>query len=137
MANVGTYPLQVPGGTPHHARIIHAQHSSSLYSHALRREEALQIHITQSPPSSVHQFSLAYWFISRERECTSHAQRTLIDIWDRSIRNRINRWAMVAINASVPLDTKESMEDFEAFLGKFYPQIFRDESIPDNKSLLR
>ena len=110
MLNTGTYPLNVPGGKPRQARIINAQRSSFL-----------------------QQFSLAYWFINRERECTSHAKRTLIDIWDRSIHNRINRWAMVAVNVSVPLDTTERIKAFEIFLDKFYPQIFRDESHPQKQ----
>ena len=107
MLKTDTCPLRVPGGKPHQARAILAQSSSVI------------------PPV---QFSLAYWFISREHECSSHAKRILIDIWDRSIRNRINRWAMVSVNATPPLNTQESMEAFEAFLGDFYPRIFRSES---------
>jgi len=130
MESVGTYPLHVLGGKPHQARIIHAQHSSSLHAQALSREAALGLNIVQSSSSSSQKFSLAYWFISRQHENTSHVQRTLIDIWDRSIHNRINRWSMVAINASPSLDTKESMSAFESFLGEFYPQIFRDGNTP-------
>jgi len=128
MLGVGTSPLHVPGGKPRQARVIHAQHSSALYAQGRKREEALNIHIIQdrASSSSAQKFSFAYWFISRERENTSHAERTLIDIWDRSVHNRINRWAMVTISASSPLDTKESMGAFEAFLGEFYPKIFRD-----------
>ena len=67
--------------------------------------------------------SLVYWFLSRERECCSHAQRILTDVWDRSIHNRINRWVMIAINVSPQLDSPESVERFEVFLSELVPQI--------------
>ncbi|MCL1920115.1 MAG: exosortase-associated EpsI family protein [Kiritimatiellaeota bacterium] len=102
MLGTATRPLRIVGGHPREARVISAQRSAS-----------------------TQQFSHVYWFVSREHETTSHAGRILTDMWDRSIRNRINRWAMVAIYASTPLDTPESMEAFETFLGILYPQIFR------------
>ena len=92
--------LAIPSGHPREARIIQAQRSSSDYC-----------------------FSLVYWFVSRERECASHTERILLDIWDRSIHNRINRWVMVAINASTPLDDPESKKAFESFVDEFYPKI--------------
>jgi len=67
--------------------------------------------------------SLVYWFFSRERECCSHTWRILTDIWDRSVHNRINRWVMVAVTCSPPLDTPESLERFDAFLSDLYPQL--------------
>ncbi|MCL2103659.1 MAG: exosortase [Kiritimatiellaeota bacterium] len=100
----GLYSLNVPGGKPRHARIVQAQHSLS-----------------------PRLFTLTYWFVSREWECASSAQRICIDVWDRSIHNRINRWAMVSANISPPLETDEDIAAFEAFLGKFYPQLFRNE----------
>lgn len=67
--------------------------------------------------------SLVYWFLSRERECCSHAQRILTDVWDRSIHNRINRWVMIAINVAPQLESPESIKRFEAFLSELVPQI--------------
>jgi exosortase len=92
--------LNIPSGHPREARIILAQRSSSDY-----------------------RFSLVYWFVSRDRECASHTQRILLDIWDRSVHNRINRWVMVAINASTPLDDKASKIAFEAFVDEFYQKL--------------
>ena len=92
--------LSIPSGRPREARIILAQRSSSDY-----------------------RFSLVYWFVSRNRECASHSQRILLDIWDRSVHNRINRWVMVAINASTPLDDKASRMAFEAFVDEFYQKL--------------
>jgi len=102
----GMYPLNVPGGKPRHARILQAQHSLS-----------------------PRLFTLTYWFVSREWECASSAQRICIDVWDRSIHNRINRWAMVSANISPPLETDEDIAAFEAFLGKFYPQVLLREHV--------
>ena len=92
--------LNVKTGHPREARIIHAQRSSSEY-----------------------RFSLIYWFVSRNHECASHAERILLDIWDRSIHNRINRWAMIAINVSTPLDTPEARIPFESFVDELYQKI--------------
>ena len=70
--------------------------------------------------------SLVYWFRSKERESCSHTQRILVDVWDRSIHNRINRWVMVALSVASELDSPESMERFEDFLSELYPQIILD-----------
>ena len=67
--------------------------------------------------------SLAYWFFSRERESCSHAERILADIWDRSVHNRINRWAMVTVNTSPELASPESIGKFEEFLSALCPAI--------------
>lgn len=66
---------------------------------------------------------LVYWFLSREHETCSHSQRILLDVWDRSIHNRVNRWAMVAINVSSPLDSPEAVARFEAFLSELYSRL--------------
>lgn len=69
---------------------------------------------------------LIYWFLSRERECCSHTQRILLDVWDRSVHNRINRWVMVTVNVASDLDSPESLERFENFLSELYPEIILD-----------
>jgi len=69
--------------------------------------------------------TLVYWFLSRERECCSHTQRILTDVWDRSIHNRINRWVMVAVNISPPLESPESVARFEAFLSQLNPKVIK------------
>lgn len=73
--------------------------------------------------------TLVYWFFSRDRQTCSHSQRIFLDIWDRSIHNRINRWVMVAANVSSPLETPESIARFEAFLSELYPQLVKDRGI--------
>jgi len=92
--------LNIPSGRPREARIILAQRSASDY-----------------------RFSLVYWFVSRNRECATHSQRILLDIWDRSVHNRINRWVMVAINASTSLDDEASKKAFEVFVDEFYQKL--------------
>ena len=70
--------------------------------------------------------SLVYWFKSQERESCSHTHRILLDVWDRSLHNRINRWVMVALNVASELDTPESKKRFEDFLSELYPKIILD-----------
>jgi exosortase/archaeosortase family protein len=100
MLSAKSEKFHTPSGHPRKARVILAQRSSSDYH-----------------------FSLVYWFVSRNHECSSHTERILLDIWDRSIHNRINRWVMVAINVPTPLDNDQSIEAFEAFLDEFYQKI--------------
>ena len=60
------------------------------------------IHLTGAgaPPSV-----LAYTFFNQSGVRTaSHTRRIFIDTWDRSVRNRIDRWVMVTVNASVLFD---------------------------------
>lgn len=78
--------------------------------------------ITAQRPGGA-KISLVYWFVSKDRESCSHTQRILVDVWDRSVHNRINRWVMIAVNVSSPLDSAESLGRFEKFLSELYPQI--------------
>ena len=49
---------------------------------------------------------LAYTFFNQAGVRTaSHTQRILVDTWDRSVYNRVDRWVMVTVNASVPMDS--------------------------------
>ena len=45
----------------------------------------------------------AYWFVSEDRVTDSHARRILASVADRALRNRVTRWAMIAIHGSVPM----------------------------------
>lgn len=69
------------------------------------------------------EISLVYWFKSRDRETSSHTRRILLDVWDRSVHNRINRWVMVALSVNAPLDDPESIGRFSLFLSELYPRI--------------
>lgn len=99
MSDARRVNVRVAGGTPKNIRKIRVQRTGQ------------------------HSVSMIYWFFSKERESCSHAERILLDIWDRSIHNRINRWAMVAVNVSSELDSPESMERLEAFLSDFCQRI--------------
>lgn len=49
----------------------------------------------------------AYTFYNQEGFRTaSHVRRIFQDVWDRSIRGRIDRWAMVTVNASTANDLR-------------------------------
>lgn len=103
MLDAGRFPLHLPAGKAHVIRKITAQRPGGA------------------------KINLVYWFVSKDRETCSHTQRILLDVWDRSIHNRINRWVMVAVNISSPLDSPESVERFEMFLSELYPKVISDQ----------
>jgi exosortase len=102
MTDARRVALNVRGGFPKNVRIISVQRSGGF------------------------QFGLAYWFFCRDRESSSHTDRIMSDIWDRSVHNRINRWVMVAVSTSSELDTPESVRRFEDFLAGLSAQIRRE-----------
>jgi len=102
MLGAGRLPLHLPAGKPRVIRKITAQRPGGT------------------------KINLVYWFVSKDRETCSHAQRILVDVWDRSIHNRINRWVMVAVTISSPLESPESIGRFETFLSELYPKIILD-----------
>ena len=84
---------------------------------------SLQVRRINAQRAGGARMSLVYWFLSHERACCSHTERILMDVWDRSIHNRINRWVMIAVNVSSGLDSPEAIERFEAFLSELYPKV--------------
>ena len=67
-------------------------------------------HVVDLMRRGAPKMSFAYTFFNQEGFRTaSHVQRIFRDIWDRSIRGRIDRWAMVTVHASVSDDRR--MED--------------------------
>ena len=43
----------------------------------------------------------AYTFFNQDgRRTASHVERILTDVWDRSVRSRIDRWVMLTVNSS-------------------------------------
>ena len=101
MLDAGRWALHLPAGKPRVIRRVTAQRPGGA------------------------KLSLVYWFMSKDRESCSHAQRILLDVWDRSIHNRINRWVMVAANISPALESPESVTRFEGFLGELNPKIIK------------
>ena len=56
----------------------------------------------------------AYTFFNQDGYRTSsHLRRIFRDVWDRSIRGRIDRWVMLTVYTSVSDETR-----LAAFLGK-------------------
>ena len=87
----------------------------------------LEVRRINAQRSGGARMSLVYWFLSHDRECCSHTERILVDVWDRSIHNRINRWVMIAVNVLSGLDSPEGIERFEAFLSELYPQVVLEQ----------
>lgn len=89
----------------------------------LKGHGPLKVRRIQAQRSGERTLSLVYWFLSRDHESCSHTERILLDVWDRSMHNRINRWVMVAVNISSGLETTEQKAAFEAFISELYPMI--------------
>ena len=75
---------------------------------------------------------LAYTFFNQAGVRTAaHMRRILVDTWDRSVHNRIDRWVMVTVTASTPYDNEGfdlrheadrlTMEEFLARLSEVLP----------------
>ena len=103
MLDAGRLTLHLPAGKPRVIRKVTAQRPGGA------------------------KLSLVYWFMSKDRESCSHTQRILLDVWDRSIHNRINRWVMFAANISPPLESPESVARFEGFLAELNPKIIKQQ----------
>ncbi len=88
----------------------------------------LQVRRIDASRQGVSGATLLYWFVSEERVCSSHFERILIDVWDRSVHNRINRWVMFSAFVRSGLGSPESIERLEAFLAEWYPQVYLRES---------
>ena len=84
----------------------------------------LKVRKIDASRKGIHDATLVYWFVSRDRVCCAHAERILLDVWDRSVHNSINRWVMFSVFIPSGLSSPESIERFEEFLSEFYPQVF-------------
>ena len=89
--------------------------------------EEIKVRCIDASRKGSYNATLLYWFVSEEHLCSTHAERILLDVWDRSIHNRINRWIMFSVFIPSGLGSPESVERFEQFLSDFYPQVYLKE----------
>lgn len=62
--------------------------------------ERRPFHAVQLARPNMEPMTLAYTFFNQNGVRTSsHVRRILVDTWDRSARNRIDRWAMITVHA--------------------------------------
>lgn len=62
-------------------------------------------HLVTLAGNGMDSFGFAYTFFNQEGfRTSSHFLRILCDIWDRSIRGQIDRWAMITVSSSVSED---------------------------------
>jgi len=97
--------------------------------------EKLKVRRIDASRKESHGATLFYWFVSRKRTCSTHVERILTDVWDRSIHNRINRWVMFSVFIPSGVGSSESIERFEDFLSEFYPQVIEDEKVISDRAL--
>lgn len=66
-------------------------------------------HVVTLAQKDAPPMGFAYTFFNQDGYRTSsHLRRIFRDVWDRSIRGRIDRWVMVTVNASVADDVRLS-----------------------------
>ena len=65
----------------------------------------------------------AYWFTDGERETPSHYQRLLWMSIDRIFRNRIRRWAYVAISTGRTQRADDHRQRLQDFVRELYPHL--------------
>lgn len=64
----------------------------------------------------------AYWFVSAHHRTASHMTRILTSAVDRSLRNRVTRWAMVTIAADRAFDSPQRRARLESFIREWHQQ---------------
>ena len=77
----------------------------------------------RSEQQAAIRFGFAYWFVGPDRATPSYFARHLWPTLDRLLRNKASRWAYVAVLASEPLDTPESIRRLSVFLDQLMPAL--------------
>jgi hypothetical protein len=67
----------------------------------------------------------AYVFIHSKGATISNLERVVGDSWQRSLYNRIPRWAMLTVrSSSYDFHTPEGQQALQRFMTLFYPTLF-------------
>lgn len=101
---------------------IDRQHKESL-TLAPGRTLTLEVIDSRRGGGSPILFGFAYWFVGPDLETHSHYVRLFWTTYDRLFRNRVSRWAYVAVTVNEPLNTPESLERLASFLRLLVPAI--------------
>jgi exosortase len=89
-----------------------------------RPYHAIETNFRQDPPGQ-----LMYTFFNQnEVRTSSHLRRILLDTWDRSVYNRIDRWVMVTVRAASPYGVVMSRPRDRAEVERFLRRI--EEVLP-------
>ncbi len=79
-----------------------------------------------SHPEQSASSGFAYLFLNARGATVSNLYRVLGDCWERSVNNRIQRWAMVTIHAtSYDFTTPEGEAALQRFMALWYPTLLR------------
>ena len=71
-------------------------------------------HVVTLARKEASSMGFAYTFFNQDGYRTSsHLRRIFRDVWDRSMRGRIDRWVMLTVNSSISDEAR-----LMAFLGK-------------------
>ena len=83
------------------------------------------MNVVQAARTGERPIGFLYWFVNPRRETTSHWARIFSDVWARCVHNRVNRWCMVTVFSTQPLEDPETLRMIAPFLGEWYPQMLR------------
>lgn len=77
----------------------------------------------------------AYVFINSRTATTSNLHRVLGDSWQRSVHNKIQRWAMLTVRSpQYDFQTPEGEAALKTFMLQFYPTLFSSSEAVSNPS---
>ncbi len=91
----------------------------------LGQGRTLRVNVVQAARTGERPIGFLYWFVNPRRETTSHWARIFSDVWARCVHNRVNRWCMVTVFSTQPLEDPETLRMIAPFLGEWYPQMLR------------
>lgn len=78
-----------------------------------------------SRPNRVQPGGFAYLFLNSDGATVSNLERVLGDSLDRSLRNRIRRWAMITVSSTqYNFQTPEGEAALRKFMEQFYPELW-------------
>ncbi len=96
-------------------RILNLSDTLSMASFSLRRE------------GYTRTSGFSYVFLNSRTATPSNLHRVLGDSWQRSVHNRIQRWAMITVSSpSHDFQTPEGEAALQRFMQQFYPTLFTE-----------
>lgn len=77
-------------------------------------------------PNSSQLSGFAYLFLNSDGATVSNLERVVGDSLERSLHNRIRRWAMITVSSPANFQTPEGEATLRKFMEQFYPAIWNE-----------
>lgn len=96
-------------------KILHLSEQLPMAAFSLRQKKAS------------HTSGFAYVFLNSHTATVSNLERVLGDSWERTLHNRIPRWAMLTVRSPMhDFHTPEGEAALQRFMKQFYPTLFTE-----------